>query len=63
MISTQLTQIMSITCPIALAPMGGVADGTLAGATAAAGGIGFIGMSGYTPEEFSLSYSMVNSPE
>lgn len=42
-IKTALTELLGITHPILLAPMGGVAGGKLAAAVTAAGGLGIIG--------------------
>lgn len=46
-LQTPFTKKLSLSHPLVLAPMGGVADGTLAGATAATGGLGFIALSPY----------------
>lgn len=40
---TPLTELLGITHPVLLAPMGGVAGGRLAAAVTAAGGLGIIG--------------------
>ncbi len=42
-ITTAITRLLDIDHPVLLAPMGGIAGGALAGAVAAAGGLGLIG--------------------
>lgn len=48
-LSSSATSLLSIDLPICLAPMGGVADGKLAGAVAAEGCLGFLS-GGYNKE-------------
>ena len=42
-ITTPLTELLGVVCPILLAPMGGVAGGRLAAAVSEAGGFGIVG--------------------
>ena len=60
-LTTELCEILGIEYPIILAGMGGAAGPALAAAVSAAGGLGVVGATGYTPEELHGMIAKVRS--
>ncbi|MCZ6708582.1 MAG: nitronate monooxygenase [Chloroflexi bacterium] len=60
-LKTELCDILGIEYPIILAGMGGAAGPALAAAVSAAGGLGVVGATGYTPEELHGMIAKVRS--
>lgn len=60
-LKTELCEILGIEYPIILAGMGGAAGPALAAAVSAAGGLGVVGATGYTPEELHGMIAKVRS--
>ena len=59
MIRTRLTDLLGISCPVVQAAMGYVADGRLAAAASAAGGLGLIAAATMSPAELRTSITRV----